>query len=154
MDPFEKFQPQAVKAIVKDFAAKPLGRFLLVIPTGGGKTFTALRAIGALISSGTLIRGTHRTVWVAHREELLDQARGALNRYNDRFPENKLVEGVDIVFSMMSKAKENIQKPQTRFVVLDEAHHGPAPTYYDAVFNPHFPDELHKPEAVRYSSAA
>jgi len=46
MDPYEKFQPQAVRAIVSDFQKKPTGRFLLVIPTGGGKTFTAIRAIG------------------------------------------------------------------------------------------------------------
>src|SRR5262249_21579853 len=120
MDPYEKFQPQAVKAIVKDFTAKPIGRFLLVIPTGGGQNFTAMRATGALFESGLLVRGTHRTVWVAHREELLVQARSALERYNDRFSENQLEEGVDIVFSMMSKAKENIQDPKTRFIVFDE----------------------------------
>ena len=134
MDPYEKFQPQAVKAIVKDFTAKPNGRFLLVIPTGGGKTFTAMRAIGALFSSGLLVRGTNQTVWVAHREELLDQARSALKRYNDRFPQSSLEAGADIVFSMMAKAKENIQNPKTKFIVFDEAHHGAAPTYYDAVF--------------------
>ena len=127
MDPYEKFQPQAVKAIVKDFTAKPNGRFLLVIPTGGGKTFTAMRGTGALFASGILIRGTHRAVWVAHREELLDQARAGLKRFNDRFPERQLQEGVDIVFSMMAKAKENIQNPKTKFVVFDEAHHGAAP---------------------------
>ena len=135
MDPYEKFQPQAVKAIVKDFTAKPNGRFLLVIPTGGGKTFTAMRGTGALFASGILIRGTHRAVWVAHREELLDQARAGLKRFNDRFPERQLQEGVDIVFSMMAKAKENIQNPKTKFVVFDEAHHGAAPTYYDSVFD-------------------
>jgi hypothetical protein len=48
---YKTFQPQAVRAIVKDFSAKPNGRFLLVIPTGGGKTFTAMRAIGALFAS-------------------------------------------------------------------------------------------------------
>lgn len=137
MDPFEKFQPQAVRAIVKDFTSNPAGRFLLVIPTGGGKTFTAMRAIGALFVSGLLVRGTHRAVWVAHREELLDQAESALKRYNDRFPESQFLQGVDIVFSMIAKAKENIQSPKTKFVVFDEAHHGAAPTYYDAVFHQH-----------------
>src|SRR4051812_36400036 len=135
MDPYEKFQPQAVAAIVRDFTAKPAGRFLLVIPTGGGKTFTAMRSIGALFTSGLLSRVTHRAVWVAHREELLDQARASLKRYNDRFPENQLQEGVDVVFSMVAKAKENIQNSKTKFVVFDEAHHGAAPTYYDAVFD-------------------
>jgi superfamily II DNA or RNA helicase len=134
MDPYETFQPQAVKAIVKDFTAKPSGRFLLVIPTGGGKTFTAMRAIGALFQSGVLVEGTHQTVWVAHREELLDQAKLALKRYNARFQDAQLKEGSHIVFSMMGKAKENIQSAKTKFVVFDEAHHGAAPKYYEAVF--------------------
>ena len=73
-------------------------------------------------------------VWVAHREELLTQARSALARYNKRFPENPVTEGKDIVLSMMSAAKANIRDPRTKYVVLDEAHHGAAPTYYDAVF--------------------
>ena len=134
MDPYEKFQPQAVRAIVDDFQKKPNGRFLLIIPTGGGKTYTAIRAIGGLFSAGILKRGQHRSVWVAHREELLIQARRALARYNQRFAENLLVEGTDIVFSMMAAAKVNIGDPKTKYVVLDEAHHGAAPTYYDAVF--------------------
>jgi superfamily II DNA or RNA helicase len=134
MDPYERFQPQAVRAIVSDFQKKPTGRFLLIIPTGGGKTFTAIRAIGGLFAAGVLRRGENRAVWVAHREELLIQARGAVARYNKRFPENHLAEGTDIVFSMMATAKANIRDPKTKYVVLDEAHHGAAPTYYDAVF--------------------
>jgi len=63
MDPYEKFQPQAVRAIVSDFQKKPTGRFLLVIPTGGGKTFTAIRAIGGGGTAGILKRGDNRVVW-------------------------------------------------------------------------------------------
>ena len=118
-----------------DFKHKPTGRFLLIIPTGGGKTFTAIRAIGGLFSEGVLQRGKNRVVWVAHREELLIQAREALAQYNLRFPENPLAEGTEIVFSMMGAAKVNIRDPKTKYVVLDEAHHGAAPTYYEAVFD-------------------
>ena len=44
---FDKFQADAVDAIVKDFNKKNNGRYLLVIPTGGGKTRTAVKAINA-----------------------------------------------------------------------------------------------------------
>ena len=79
MDPYEQFQPKAVAAITRDFLRSPTGRFLLVIPTGGGKTFTAIRSIGALFGAGVLTRGEHRAVWVAHRIELIQQAKDSLN---------------------------------------------------------------------------
>jgi len=43
-------------------------RDLMVLPTGGGKTLTAVRALIPFLSGG------HRILWVAHREELLEQA--------------------------------------------------------------------------------
>lgn len=49
---FDKFQEPAVSNIVRDFTAKPAGRFLLVIPTAGGKTFTAVKAINRLLKRG------------------------------------------------------------------------------------------------------
>lgn len=134
MDPYERFQPQAVRAIVSDFQKKPNGRFLLVVPTGGGKTFTAMRAIGELFSQGITERGKARVVWVAHLRELLEQARENLRTYNARFPTEPLIEGTDIVFTMISKAHDLIRVPETRLVVLDEAHHGAARTYSETIF--------------------
>jgi superfamily II DNA or RNA helicase len=134
MDPYERFQPRAVRAIAKDFAAHPTGRFLLVIPTGGGKTFTAIRSIAALFDNGTLVRKQSQVVWVAHRQELLNQARSALARYNSRFPDAPLEQDVDILFSMISSSRERIRAQSTKLVVFDEAHRSAAPTYYDAAF--------------------
>jgi len=134
MDPFEAFQPQAVASIVQDFKQNPTGRFLLVVPTGGGKTFTAMRAIGQLFASGTLKHGTDRVVWVAHHNELLVQARAALSTHNARFPGAKFLPQSDIKFTMIGSARDSIIDPTTKLVVFDEAHHGAAPTYYKAVF--------------------
>jgi superfamily II DNA or RNA helicase len=53
-DRFEAFQREAVENIVADFRDKPHGRFLLVIPTGGGKTTTAVKAVNALFANGQL----------------------------------------------------------------------------------------------------
>lgn len=54
---------------------------VLVLPTGGGKTFTATR----YLTTGPLTQG-HRVLWLAHTHHLLDQAfegfgRGADGRY-------------------------------------------------------------------------
>lgn len=132
-NPYEKFQSQAVRAIVKDFKEKPEGRYLLVIPTAGGKTYTAIRAIGSLYAEQVLKAGD-RVAWIAHRAELLIQAREELARYNASSPPLQLEENVHIVFSMVSSAKGPVDHPATKFVVFDEAHHTAAPTYYDAAF--------------------
>ena len=68
---FDRFQKNAVDAIKSDFKENLNGRFLLVIPTGGGKTFTAVKSVNALFEDGTLNPKQDRVVWVAHRQELL-----------------------------------------------------------------------------------
>lgn len=45
---------------------------ILVLPTGGGKTFTAAR----FLTTGPLTAG-HKVIWLAHTHHLLDQAFGA-----------------------------------------------------------------------------
>ena len=39
---YDQFQGEAVANVLNDYRDKPAGRFLLVIPSGGGKTFTAV----------------------------------------------------------------------------------------------------------------
>jgi superfamily II DNA or RNA helicase len=133
MDPFETFQPQAVAAIVEDFRKNLTGRYLLVIPTGGGKTFTALRAIGQLFATDVLNKDTDRAIWVADQTELLQQAQKALATYNRRFPE-AAIESKWLQFVMVGAAGAAVEKPEVKLVVFDEAQHTAAPTYHRAVF--------------------
>ena len=42
---YDQFQSEAVQNIVSDYTENAAGRYLLVIPTGGGKTYTAVKAI-------------------------------------------------------------------------------------------------------------
>ena len=51
---FDSFQEPAVANVVSDFTNKLRGRYLLVIPTGGGKTFTAVKAVNRLFERETL----------------------------------------------------------------------------------------------------
>ena len=46
------FQEDAIASVVRYYEEEPFAKNLLVIPTGGGKTLTALRAISRLLDIG------------------------------------------------------------------------------------------------------
>lgn len=127
MNPYERFQPDAVRSITRDFQEEPSGRFLLVIPTGGGKTFTAVKAVAALVADGYFESEEHRVLWVAHRRELLDQARATFERF-DQESGTETCARVDFV--MAGKVGEVLAAGHPfRLAVIDEAHHAAAVSY-------------------------
>lgn len=126
---------------------------LLVLPTGGGKTLTAAR----WISENILDKGI-KVLWLAHRHELLEQAKRTFTTilaYKDFFKNKKefkwrIISGIhdmavniksddDIIFASKDSIKSersfnylknNFLKGQDEiFLVIDEAHHAPAKTY-------------------------
>lgn len=125
---YDSFQRPAAAAIVADFKAEAAGRFLLVIPTGGGKTRTAVRAVDGLYAAGVLNPNADRVMWVVHRDELRIQAEDAFRKYANKMGKPELPGCVDIV--MLSAVKGYIEAhPEVRFAVVDEAHHVAAPSY-------------------------
>lgn len=126
---FDSFQNDAVSAIIRDFTENPVGRYILVIPTAGGKTFTAAKAVNGLFAVGILHASTDSVLWTAHRIELLDQAKdtfkrlkpsdGDLPRYQER-----------IIFNMIGTVSRRLAADDSiKLVVVDEAHHGAANSY-------------------------
>ncbi|MBO7597823.1 MAG: DEAD/DEAH box helicase family protein [Bacteroidales bacterium] len=132
---------------------------LLVLPTGGGKTMTAAR----WISENILDKGI-KVLWLAHRHELLEQAKKTFTvylAYKDIFKNKKelnwrLVSGIhdmavnikpddDIIFASKDSVsseksfgylKNHFLKGQEEiFLVIDEAHHAPAKTYRTLIAN-------------------
>jgi superfamily II DNA or RNA helicase len=121
-------------------------RGLLVMPTGSGKTYAAVR----WLLSSVVARGL-RVLWLAHRAELLNQAASEFHRLSalavgrDRL-RIRIVSGehcaatqIDpaddiVVASIASLARAHdvvdalVADPQI-FVVIDEAHHAPARSY-------------------------
>jgi superfamily II DNA or RNA helicase len=119
---------------------------MLVMPTGSGKTFTAVRWLAQKV----LPRG-HRVLWLAHRHELLEQTAtefyraarhiGGVEKLRVRIVSSKhcaasTIDPSDhVVLAMvgsMARGREFIdpllRDPKT-FVVVDEAHHAAARTY-------------------------
>ena len=126
---FDRFQSAAVSSIVHDFTQNPTGRYLLVVPTGGGKTFTAVKALHAMFDNGRLDPLVDHVAWIAHRRELLTQAEEAFRLYESICPE-RISYISRLAFLMLSKVKMYMaQSPDTKLVVIDEAHHGAANSY-------------------------
>ena len=141
---------------------------ILVLPTGGGKTFTAVR----FLCQGPLSEG-YKVLWLAHTHHLLEQAYYSFGpREIDRQkgyevgyiqePKEKLnvrvVSGTenhhkiqqieandDILICTLQTASSALKRKQPNFmkflesaneklfVIFDEAHHSPAPTYRNLV---------------------
>lgn len=116
-------------AAIEAFRASGHRRGLVVLPTGCGKTIMGLH----------LAKRSSNTLWLAHREELLQQARraarvvmpgtmtGIVKAQRDgwRYP---------VVFASVQTATRprRLEKLASRdwdLVVVDEAHHAPADSY-------------------------
>lgn len=132
---------------------------ILVLPTGGGKTLTAAR----WISENILDKGI-KVLWLAHRHELLEQAKRTFTNilaYKDVFKHKKeihwrVISGIhdkavnikpddEIIFASKDslRSERSFQYLKTKwlkdneeiFIVIDEAHHAPAKTYRKLITN-------------------
>ena len=124
---------------------------LLVMPTGAGKTFTAVR----WLAQEVLSRGM-RVLWLAHRSELLRHAAaefqncaGMVDRKIDKL-RVRVVSGDHCAASMIDPSdhvvvasisslrysqaiRDQLLADPRTFVVIDEAHHAPAKSYRDVI---------------------
>jgi len=117
------YQRTALDAILKAIDSKPI----LVLPTGAGKTFVAAQL---LLETGA------RTLWIAHRRELITQAAGAIGGLG--LPVGVVLAGMEPrpkaqvqVASIQTLARRD--KPPTDLIVIDECHHARAQTYRDVL---------------------
>ncbi|WP_168714366.1 DEAD/DEAH box helicase family protein [Niallia nealsonii] len=136
------------KAILNDNIPRFSG--LLVIPTGGGKTLTAVQWV-----LRNVINNDKKVLWVAHRHELLEQALSAVKRNAYANLVNKRKEFKYRIISGQHDRPVNIKKDDDFiiaskdslnrgidhlanswlnfnddiFLVVDEAHHATAKTY-------------------------
>lgn len=149
---FYNLQKQIIKSEKNPFAG------LLVLPTGGGKTLTA----GLWIAKNFLDKNK-KVLWVAHRHELLEQAKNTFTQklaYKDVFQEKdsfnyRILSGihdkpinVKTTDNLIIASKDSLNagfehlyknwiqdKTDEIFLVIDEAHHATAKTYRKHIEN-------------------
>jgi len=122
----------AIEKIVKSFVKKNTSRFLLVLPTGGGKTLTAIRAINELINCNQL-NVKRRALWVVHTKALRIQAEKVINlaenistyKFNDNL--SQILEVRMIKRGAQTLYGSHID--EYRLIIVDEAHHSEAASY-------------------------
>lgn len=136
------YQQEALESIV-EFSNKGINKQLVVLPTGAGKT--------VLFSHLPKIKPDALPMLVmAHRSELLDQARNKIIASNPELSveieqAERQAGHVDVVVASVATLGRNNTPRITNYpsdyfksIVIDEAHHAAAPTYRRVVdyFNP------------------
>jgi len=152
LPPLHDYQ-QGVKAEIQKVLSTPGERALVQMPTGSGKTRTVVDAIVEMYGHD-LHPGA--VVWLAHAEELCDQAvdaigkawaygakdEGKLIRYYGAheppayaIPGSVIVASLQKVFARLRSDSPFIQslRSATKLVVVDEAHRALAPSFHAVV---------------------
>lgn len=149
-------QQEAIKQLTIQKNKKPVLKTLLVIPTGGGKTFTSVYWV-----LKEMINNNKKVLWLAHRHELLNQtlkttknsAYKDVLKNTEKFsyriisgssehdrPCNIKEEDDFIIASKdsLNKGKQYLKKwldynKDNVCLVIDEAHHATAKTYRNII---------------------
>jgi len=149
------FQAEAHKALSK-FYSENNKKGLLILPTGAGKTFTA---VSWLLRN--VVDKNKKIIWIAHRHELLEQVKDEFkklsfenylpNRKDDKISihlisgshdkARKINKNDDILIASVQSLNRNIEyltnnylkKNDDIFFVIDEAHHATARTYRNLI---------------------
>lgn len=150
--PYQQEAWNALSACLARIGSKGGFPGLLVMPTGSGKTFTAVH----WLMENIIARGM-RVMWVAHRDVLLEQAwhefkrlahlaasgrseRMTVRIVSGKYDSASMLTPDDHVMlcSVASLARhravvQNILRDPNVFLVIDEAHHAPAKSYLDII---------------------
>lgn len=128
------FQDTAISRCLEAFRRKPAAKIGLILPTGAGKTRTALRLILEVLSRSEAKSGV--VYWVTHLRNLRTQAHRELQKLlqngGDQIPEDSAeLLAKRIRFVMVSEIPNIYSKnePIPILVAVDEAHHAAAASY-------------------------
>lgn len=128
------FQDVAISRTLEAFRQRPCSKVGLVLPTGAGKTRTALRIVLSLLDQSR--ESASPVYWVTHRKNLRTQAHRELQKLlttaADQIPEDSaalLANRIRFVMvSELSRILTSDAEPP-RLIVVDEAHHAAAASY-------------------------
>lgn len=129
--PLRTYQTSAIEAIQRGF--DEYQKQLLVLPTGGGKTI--------LFSHLAAMHQPRRTLVIAHREELIQQAVDKIHKATGIVAEIEKAEQCAsfdapvVVASIQTLSRRKVKWPKDHFglIVVDEAHHVLADSYLNVL---------------------
>jgi superfamily II DNA or RNA helicase len=128
------YQETAIARTLEAFRRRPTSKVGLILPTGAGKTRTALRVVLETLAKAKASEGL--VYWVTHRKNLRAQAHRELQKLlskgADKVPEGAAaLLASRIKFIMVSALPEILAGDATPplLIVVDEAHHAAAPSY-------------------------
>lgn len=141
LPPDWRYQDTAVARCLEAFARRPNGRIGLILPTGAGKTRTALRIVLTMLDRSTEARSP--VYWVTHRRNLREQAHRELQKLiaegHEQLSAERLTELANrIKFVMIGDLSPLLEGAAIKptLIVVDEAHHAAAPSYGPVFANP------------------
>jgi len=127
----------------------PNGRAVIQMPTGSGKTRTAMELVAAFLDSH--LSAKSRVVWLAHSSELCDQATDAFLEVYGHYASRELslfrswgstrgIPGAEdrdwmwvTSLQLAHSLNQQDRLPHADLIVVDEAHKALAPTYNAAI---------------------
>jgi len=130
------YQTESINAVSDKW--KQFRKLLLVLPTGCGKTIVFSKLAAQCAETGK------RTLILAHREELLDQARDKLYRSTGQianlekadstcignlFAQNNLITVGSVQTMMRQSRLDKFDKEFFQYIIVDEAHHALSDSY-------------------------
>ncbi len=128
------YQDVAVSHCLDAFRQRPHSKVGLILPTGAGKTRTALRIVLEMLAKSANAAGL--VYWVTHRKNLRTQAHRELQKLlstsRSAVPDDAAsLLAKRIRFVMVSELTTILAEDAVPpvLVVVDEAHHAAAPTY-------------------------
>lgn len=144
--PLRPYQIEACDAVDREWES--VRSTMIVLATGTGKT-----RVGSEIIRRRLAANTGRVLWLAHREELITQARDAISentgarvgiekagQFANTYALSDLHDEVVVasVQTLHEKRRQRFAAHLFGTVIIDEAHHAAARTYREII--DHFPD--------------
>lgn len=138
------YQHAAIEWVANERA--PGARMLLVLPTGGGKTFTAARIILDEIAQGG------RVIFAAHRQELISQTYGSLLRLGLPEPMVGVIMGDGHITHPLTRRRAQCARPLAPIQVasIDTLRNRPLPRDITLLFF----DECHRALSPSYVKLA
>lgn len=141
LPPDWSYQDTAVARCIEAFGRRPSGRIGLILPTGAGKTRTALRIVLTMLEKSRDPKAP--VYWVTHRRNLREQAYRELQKLiaegHEQITAERLTELANrIKFVMVGNLTPLLEGAAVKptLIVVDEAHHAAAPSYGPVFANP------------------